>query len=154
MKGPWRALSFVPEMKKRISQAEDVFSSGTGIHSTLSSAQCSLNETRLEKFPFLPPRDVWERRRDLYLFWDSNFFPEKQGTLDGQTSPHRPRLVVSRSTCPPLFPPPPPREQLCNRYCSNKQQPSQEEEGSFNDTIPLVLVGYLYPTGKKSFQFG
>ena len=31
---------------------------------------------------------------------------------DGQTSPHRPRLVVSRSTCPPLFPPHP-REQLC-----------------------------------------
>jgi hypothetical protein len=22
---------------------------------------------------------------------------------DGQTSPHRPRLVVSRSTCPPLL---------------------------------------------------
>jgi hypothetical protein len=35
------------------------------------------------------------------------------------TSSHRPRLVVSRSTCPPLFPPHP-REQLCNRYCSNK----------------------------------
>jgi len=26
---------------------------------------------------------------------------------DGQTSPHRPRLVVSRSTCPPLSSPPP-----------------------------------------------
>ncbi len=38
---------------------------------------------------------------------------------DGQTSSHMTRLVVSRSTCPP-FPPPPPREQLCNRYCSNK----------------------------------
>ena len=38
---------------------------------------------------------------------------------DGQTSPHRPQLVVSRSTCPPLFIPPT-REQLCNRYCSNK----------------------------------
>jgi hypothetical protein len=25
---------------------------------------------------------------------------------DGQTSPHRPRLVVSRSTCPPLYPSP------------------------------------------------
>jgi hypothetical protein len=34
---------------------------------------------------------------------------------DGQTSPHRPRLVVSRSTCPPLFPPPRfyPEESYC-----------------------------------------
>ncbi len=38
---------------------------------------------------------------------------------DGQTSPHRPQLVVSRSTCPLLFIPPT-REQLCNRYCNNK----------------------------------
>jgi hypothetical protein len=37
---------------------------------------------------------------------------------DGQTSPHRPRLVVSRSTCPPLSPSP--LEQLYDRYCSNK----------------------------------
>ena len=27
---------------------------------------------------------------------------------DGQTCSHRPRLVVSRSTCPPLSTPPPP----------------------------------------------
>jgi hypothetical protein len=45
--------------------------------------------------------------------------PPRSLVRDGQTSPHRPRLVVSRSTCPPLSPPPP-REQLCNRYCSNK----------------------------------
>jgi hypothetical protein len=38
---------------------------------------------------------------------------------DGQTSPHRPRLVVSRSTCPPISPPPP-CKQLCTRSCSNK----------------------------------
>jgi len=31
---------------------------------------------------------------------------------DGQTSPHRPRLVVSRSTCPPLSSPPPTRTAL------------------------------------------
>ena len=37
-----------------------------------------------------------------------------------QTSPHRPRLVVSRSTCPHYPSPPPTRKQLCNRYCSNK----------------------------------
>ncbi len=34
-------------------------------------------------------------------------------------SPLSPRLVVSRSTCP-LLSPSPPREQLCNRSCSNK----------------------------------
>ena len=34
--------------------------------------------------------------------------------------PLRPRLVVSRSTCPPLTIPPHTRKQLCNRYCSNK----------------------------------
>ena len=38
---------------------------------------------------------------------------------DEQTHPHRPRLVVSHSTCPPLSSPPP-REQLCKRSCSNK----------------------------------
>jgi hypothetical protein len=38
---------------------------------------------------------------------------------DRQTSPHRPRLVVSRSTCPPISPPSP-RTQLCTRSCSNK----------------------------------
>jgi hypothetical protein len=37
---------------------------------------------------------------------------------DGQTSPHRPLLVVSHSTCSPIYPPPP-RKQLCIRSCSN-----------------------------------
>ena len=64
---------------------------------------------------------------------------------DEQTHPHRPRLVVSHSTCPPLSSSPhahsfligpavikhtqyrllPPREQLCNRSCSNKHTQSQ-----------------------------
>jgi hypothetical protein len=30
--------------------------------------------------------------------------PPRSLVRDGQTSPHRPRLVVSRSTCPPLSP--------------------------------------------------
>ena len=53
---------------------------------------------------------------------------------DGPTSSHWPRLVVSRSTCPP-FPPtftvlggPPPREQLCNRYFSNKHTHTPREQ--------------------------
>jgi len=37
-------------------------------------------------------------------------FPPRSLVRDGQTSPHRPRLVVSHSTCPPLSPSPP--EQL------------------------------------------
>jgi hypothetical protein len=32
--------------------------------------------------------------------------PPRSQVLDGQTSPLRPRLVVSRSTCPPLSPSP------------------------------------------------
>ena len=36
--------------------------------------------------------------------------------------PHRPRLVVYHSTCRPLSSSPP-REQLCNRSCSNKHTP-------------------------------
>ena len=32
--------------------------------------------------------------------------PPRSLVCDGQTSPHRPRLVVSRSTCPPLSPSP------------------------------------------------
>ena len=38
---------------------------------------------------------------------------------DERTHPHRPRLVVYHSTCRPLSSSPP-REQLCNRSCSNK----------------------------------
>ena len=36
-------------------------------------------------------------------FTQAPFFPRSL-VRDGQTSPHRPRLVVSRSTCPPLSP--------------------------------------------------
>jgi hypothetical protein len=32
--------------------------------------------------------------------------PPRSLVRDGQTSPHRPRIVVSRSTCPPISPPP------------------------------------------------
>jgi hypothetical protein len=45
---------------------------------------------------------------------------------DGQTSPHRPRLVVSRSTCPPISPPPHANSFVLgtHRYCSNKHTQS------------------------------
>jgi len=38
----------------------------------------------------------------------------------GQTHPHRPRLVVSFSTCPSSPPPPPPGTRPCHRSSSNK----------------------------------
>ncbi len=52
--------------------------------------------------------------------------PPRSLVRDGQTSPHRPRLVVSHSTCPPLSPPPTRTTLYCSnkhthtRYCSNK----------------------------------
>jgi hypothetical protein len=50
--------------------------------------------------------------------------PPRSLVCGGQPSPHKPRLVVSHSTCPPLLSILlPPRAQLCFRYCSNKQQP-------------------------------
>jgi hypothetical protein len=78
---------------------------------------------------------------------------------DGQTSPHRPRLVVSRSTCPPLSPSPhansfiigtavinthtdPCKFSTLTRYRHDRDWPREEEEEEdeeedlfvFNDT--------------------
>jgi len=44
--------------------------------------------------------------------------PSRSLVRDGQTSPHKPRLVVPHSTCPSLSPSP--RTQLYHRSCSNK----------------------------------
>ncbi len=67
-------------------------------------------------------------------------FARREVVRDGQTSSHRPRLVVSRSTCPPL-PPPPPREQLCNRYCSNEHTHRGER---------LLLIGTSFTQSHSS----
>jgi hypothetical protein len=40
------------------------------------------------------------------FFHTISLSPAFTSVRDGQTSPHRPRLVVSRSTCPPLSSPP------------------------------------------------
>ena len=69
-------------------------------------------------------------------------YPPRSLVRDGQTHPHRPRLVVYHSTCRPLSSSPP-REQLCNRSCSNKTH--------------TVLCGDLcFPTpfvrGSRSYQ--
>jgi hypothetical protein len=58
--------SFVPGMKKRIHRAEDLFSSGTGIHSTLSSARC--RSVFSDRTPFRKgyvPVNWCEKRTDI-----------------------------------------------------------------------------------------
>ena len=52
--------------------------------------------------------------------------PPRSLVCDGQPSPHRPRLVVSRSTCPPLSPSP--HAWHANSFiqrCSNKHTPER-----------------------------
>ena len=54
--------------------------------------------------------------------------PPRSLVRDGQTSPHSPRIAVSRSTCPPLSPSPHANSLMMmsfmyNRYCSNKHTP-------------------------------
>jgi hypothetical protein len=55
-------------------------------------------------------------------------YPPRPVVRGGKTIPHKPQLVVSYSTCPPLSSWPL-RAQLCNRSCSNKhqQQPSNRD---------------------------
>jgi len=62
--------------------------------------------------------------------------PPRSLVRDGQTRPHRPRLVASRSTCPP--PSPPPREQLYNRYCSSKHTTVINTHTSINEHTSLT----------------
>ena len=63
----------------------------------------------------------------------------------GQPSPHKPRLVVSHSTCPPISPPPP-REQLCTRSCSNKHTHTHTHQNCSvtwsQKSTPHFHVGY------------
>ena len=62
-------------------------------------------------------------------------FPPRSLVCGGQPSPHKPRLVVYHSTCPPLSSTIllPPRAQLCIRYCSNKQEPGQTTRKNNNN---------------------
>jgi hypothetical protein len=53
----------------------------------------SLSARSLSRSPSSPPPSFTQ-----------SFFPPRSIVRDGQTSPHRPWLVVSRSTCPPLSP--------------------------------------------------
>ncbi len=56
-------------------------------------------------------------------------YPPCSLVRDERTHPHRPRLVVYHSTCRPLSSSPP-REQRCNRSCSNKHTQYRVPHGS------------------------
>ena len=45
-------------------------------------------------------------KRECVVYWNQGKQGPRSLVCDGQTSPHRPRLVVSRCTCPPLSPSP------------------------------------------------
>jgi hypothetical protein len=56
---------------------------------------------------------------------------------DGQTSLHRPRLVVSRSTCPPISPPPP-CKQLCTRASRSTCATRDDEPRPVWTSLPIT----------------
>jgi hypothetical protein len=68
--------------------------------------------------------------------------PLRSLVRDEQTSSHRPQLVVSRSTCPPISPPSP-RKQLCTRSCSNKHTHINTHSHTF-------VIGTAINTHKQS----
>ena len=55
---------------------------------------------------------LWDTRYHIYYPTGVSQRPSRPLVCSGQTSPHRPRLVVSHSTCPPLSPFPSPRTAL------------------------------------------
>jgi hypothetical protein len=63
--------------------------------------------------------------------------PLRSLVRDGQTSPHRPRLVVSRSTCPPLSPSPHANSFIIGTAVINTHTP----QGYFSPTIRGCLEG-------------
>jgi hypothetical protein len=72
-------------------------------------------------------------------------FSPRSLVCGGQTSPHKPRLVLSHSTCSPLSSSPhalllPPRAQICIRYCSSQQQQQQSIFPSSNNLWPLLAA--------------
>ena len=72
-------------------------------------------------------RRLWNRRTCARSFSRSRSprhplltqypFPPRSLVRGGQTSPHKPRLVASHSTCPLSSSP---SAQLCTRYCRNR----------------------------------
>ena len=70
-------------------------------------------------------------------------------------SSHRPRLVASCSTCPPLSSPLP-REQLCNRYCSNEhthRHGAQYRDSNFKSlSLSTCLEFYVHVTDQPQAQ--
>ena len=97
-------------------------SSSPHAHSfVLGTAVINNNMNNVMKKWSISSRPSWSRCR-AGCIESRGTHTQRSLVRDGQTCPHRPRLVVSRSTCPPhstiqL----PQREHLCDRSCSNKQ---------------------------------
>jgi hypothetical protein len=71
--------------------------------------------------------------------------PPRSLVRDGQASPHRPRLVVSRSTCPPLSPSPHANSFIIGttvintHTCQGRSAPQQQtlKRRSLQSTVPI-----------------
>jgi hypothetical protein len=107
---------------------ESASSFSTGPPGDRSALHCRWNAIATQSIGIIsvqPKRLHWNARSLSHLTFSpppsftQSPSPPRSLVRDGQTSPHRPRLVLSRSTCPPIFPPPP-CKQLCTRSCSNK----------------------------------
>jgi hypothetical protein len=88
-------IGLVPEQTRGISFKVGLTAAKAAALRINLSIQGCANARSLSRSPSYPPPS----------FTQSPFSPRSL-VRDGQTSPHRPRLVVSRSTCPPLSPSP------------------------------------------------
>jgi len=65
--------------------------------------------------------------------------PPRSLVRDGQTSPHRPRLVVSRSTCPPISPPPHANSFVLGPAVTNTHTPARSDQWGGEHVVGGVL---------------
>jgi hypothetical protein len=76
-------------------------------------------------------------------------FPPRSLVCGGQTSPRKPRLVVSHSTCPPLSPSPHAHSFVLGTAVINTHTISHDVEASIHHLIPKItekrFKTYCYP---------
>jgi hypothetical protein len=83
----------------------------TGVHNVVEMATHTRNSNKHTHTGVGVAAPMHAPSRTSLLFPPPSFTqspsPPRSLVRDGQPSPHRPRLVVARSTCPPISPPPP-----------------------------------------------